>query len=85
MSGAADSIEVDIWTVAFVLAQQSRSGPVQTGWNRVPMPAQWLASPGPGLYYVTLRAMRGSQISLPIRPARVLELRWVGLWRASWA
>ncbi|MGH7442362.1 MAG: IPT/TIG domain-containing protein [bacterium] len=64
LAGPADSLNVEIYSKAFVLALKFSVPALSAGWNPVPLPPTWggLAS---GLYYVRVLVLRGASTSAP--------------------
>ncbi len=71
--GDADAVEAVVYTAAFVEVVQVDWGPQAAGWSSRPLPAT-LRNLSNGLYYVLVRARRGSALSSPV-VIKMVELR----------
>lgn len=70
--GALSQVQVKVWTVALVLVGQSQAGPLQAGWQQVPLPS--LAALPSGAYFISVSGQQGSTSAKAPPAARMLVL-----------
>jgi hypothetical protein len=75
LDGAADEIEIRIYTQAETCVGVFRGSSAQAGWNQVPLPVGWANDLAHGLYFARSTARRGSLISPPVRATKMVLLR----------
>ena len=75
LDGSADDVELKLYSPGLTLLKQLSSGPLPSGWSKVPLPAEFLSAVPHGLCYLSVRAKRGAQRSLPASPARLYRLQ----------
>jgi hypothetical protein len=73
MAGPADSVTVQVYSKAFVLALEFSQANLQAGWNPVVLPPVVDRLPQ-GLYYARVQAKRGAALSTALF-AKVMILR----------
>jgi hypothetical protein len=71
LAGACDSLRVRLYSPAYVLLADWRSGPLPAGWSGVPLPS---GLPH-GLIYAELKAEQGGRQSPAVAPLRLYRLR----------
>ena len=60
LSGPADSLEAEIYSVAMGRVAEIRSSQAHLGYNTLYLPAAWVALPN-GLYVARVRARKGGE------------------------
>lgn len=75
LDGAADAVDVKVYSAALDRVAVLSAGPCAAGWVRIPLPADRLAALPKGLYFMRAVARRGALQSLPAKPGRFMLLR----------
>ena len=73
LAGSADALDIAVYTKALALALSFKPSAFKAGWNRVILPAAFGRLPN-GIYYVLIKARRGSATSAPLL-LKVMVLR----------
>lgn len=63
LQGPADRVDIRIYTAAWILAARWEGGPYTWGWNRFDLDQGWSQALAQGIYYIQVRAYRGSVVS----------------------
>lgn len=74
LDSAAEGAQVRIWTVGMALAASRAVGPLQAGWSKLPLPADFARGLANGAYYVTVSVHRGLAHA-DSRPGKIMLLR----------
>ena len=75
LSGPADEVQVDVYSVAETKVASRVSGACNAGWSRVPLPLGWAESLPSGVYYLRAVARQGSRRSAAFHPIKLVLLR----------
>jgi hypothetical protein len=75
LSGAADDVELRLWSVSLGLLETVHSGVASAGWGQIVLPETTLAGLANGTYFYTLSARRGGIDSLPSKAGKLERLR----------